>query len=99
LTNDHSRRTKGTPWNPELVPMVAQLVAHGLAITTYDVSVNGGTFWACIATSPTGPQQCGTQEAHQRDPGDPWSLGPARDASHDGVYRIGAATAAAPAVP
>jgi hypothetical protein len=97
--NIHSRRTKGTPWNADLVPMVAQLVARGLAITTYDVSWNGGAFWACIATSPTAPQDCGPHESHQHEPGEPWTLGPARDASHDGVYRIGAATAAAPAVP
>jgi hypothetical protein len=97
--NIHSRRIKGTPWNPELVPMVAQLVARGLAITTYDVANNGGAFWVCIATSPTAPQQCGARPSGQHDPGEVWSLGPARDASHDGVYRIGAATAAAPAVP
>jgi hypothetical protein len=97
--NIHSRRTKGTPWNPQLVPMVAQLVARGLPLTTYDVEWNGGAFWACIANSPTGPQQCGAHESTHTDPGAPWTLGPPRDASHDGVYRIGPATAAAPAVP
>ena len=51
--NIHSRRTKGTPWNPELVPMVAQLVARGLPLTTYDVEWNGGAFWACTTDSGT----------------------------------------------
>lgn len=97
--NIHSRRTKGTPWNAELVPMVAQLVARGLAITTFDVSWNGGTYWACVSTKPNEPPQCGSHEISRHEPGDPWTLGPARDASHDGVYRIGRATAAPPARP
>jgi hypothetical protein len=97
--NIHSRRTKGTRWDPELVPMIAQLVARGLAITTFDVSANGGTFWACISTSPTEPSKCGAHRAGGHEPGEPWTLGPARDASHDGVYHIGPSTAAAPARP
>lgn len=97
--NIHSRRTKGTRWNPELVPTVAHLVARGLAVTTFDVSSNGGTFWACIGTSPTDPPTCGTHESRRQEPGTPWSLGAARDDSHDGVYRVGSVTAAAPARP
>ncbi|HEY5943886.1 MAG TPA: hypothetical protein VIV40_00265, partial [Kofleriaceae bacterium] len=97
--NVHSRRTKGTRWNPELVPMVAQLVVRGLPITTFDVSSNGGSFWACIATGPSDPPQCGTHQSSRHEPGDPWTLGPAVDDSHDGTYRVGAVTAAAPALP
>ena len=96
--NLHSRRTKGTPWNPDLVPMVAHLVAHGLAVTTFDVAANGGTFWGCISDGPGEPQQCGEHENSRGESGEPWTLGPPRDPSHDGVYRVGATTASRPAL-
>lgn len=96
--NVHSRRTKGTPWDPELVPTVARLVERGLSVTTFDVSANGGTFWACMSKGPGEPQECG-EHPNRREPGEPWTLGPARDASHDGVYRVGATVASKPARP
>lgn len=96
--NVHSRRTKGTPWDPDLVPTVARLVERGLAVTSFDVSSNGGTFWACMAKGPGEPQECG-EHPNRREPGEPWTLGPARDSSHDGIYRVGATVASKPARP
>jgi len=97
--NVHSRRIKGTPWDPEAVPMIAHLVARGLHVATFDVSSQGGTYWACLSDGPGQPQRCGEQKAGRGEPGEPWTLGPARDASHDGVYRIGKMTASPPAAP
>lgn len=96
--NLHSRRTKGTPWDPDLVPLVAGLVARGLEITTFDVSSNGGTFWACMSDGPGDPERCGEHDHKGGEPAEPWTLGPARDPSHDGVYSVGATIASRPAL-
>jgi hypothetical protein len=96
--NIHSRRTKGTPWNPDLVPMVARLVARGFVIATFDVAANGGTFWGCISDGPEQPLRCSEHENRCVESGEPWTLGPALDPSHDGVYRVGTTTASRPAL-
>lgn len=93
--NIHSRRAK---WN-ELTPMVAHLVAAGLAVKTYDVSANGGTFWACMGEGD-GEPVCG-EHPMSKDPrhGTPWTIGPRRDDAHDGVYYVGKTMASFPARP
>jgi hypothetical protein len=88
--NFHSRRVRG---KPAVEPMVARLVARGFSITTFDVAANGGTFWACMDTG------CGIHDNEHADTGEPWTLGPPRDASHDGVYRVGKTQASLPARP
>jgi hypothetical protein len=96
--NFHSRRTKGALWDPELVPTVARLVERGLAVTSFDVSSNGGMNWGCMLKGPGEPRECG-EHPNRREPGEPWTLGPARDSSHDGIYRVGATVASKPARP
>lgn len=96
--NVHSRRTKGSSWDPDYVPLVAHLVDRGLPVTTFDVSANGGTFWGCVGRERDEPD-CGEHPNQQREPGEPWTLGPARDASHDGIYRVGPTHASPPARP
>lgn len=93
--NIHSRRTR---WN-ELTPMVAHLIAFGIAVKTYDVSANGGTYWACMSEGD-GEPVCG-EHAMSRDPhqGTPWTIGSPRDDAHDGVYYAGKTTASPPARP
>jgi hypothetical protein len=97
--NVHSRRTKGTSWDPEYVALVAHLVARGLPITTWNVSANGGSFWGCVSKGPDDEPTCGEHPNSGSETGDPWTLGPARDESHDGVYRVGPTTASPPARP
>ncbi|NVB78030.1 MAG: hypothetical protein HOV81_06510 [Kofleriaceae bacterium] len=95
--NIHSRRTKGTPWNPDLVPMVAHIAEAGPRVVTYDVSASGGEMWACMAT-PDHEPECGVHPNSDTAKGArPWTLGPAKDASHDGVYYVGVTKAAPPA--
>lgn len=94
--NVHSRRTKGTRWAPELVPTVAHLVAAKLPVTTFNVSANGGTLWACMSTDDHEPV-CGEHPNSNDGDGTPWTLGPARDAAHDGAYFVGATKASYPA--
>ncbi|MGE5181931.1 MAG: hypothetical protein ACM31C_07705 [Acidobacteriota bacterium] len=89
--NVHSRRTSFGA----IEPAVARLVARGLTVTTFDVSSTGGTFWACVERD--GHLVCGEQRQHRGEPGEPWTLGPPRDASHDAVYRVGETTASRPA--
>lgn len=96
--NIHSRRT---PWRDQ-VPLVAHLVAEKLPVKTYDVAARGGTIWACIrrADQPGQEPVCGEHPMNDHgDAGPVWSLGPPRDDSHDGVYRVGATTASPPANP
>lgn len=93
--NIHSRRAK---WN-ELTPMVAHLIASGVAVKTYDVSAAGGTFWACTSEGG-GELVCGEHEMSS-DPrsGVPWTIGSPRDDAHDGVYYVGRTNASPPARP
>ncbi|HEY5926310.1 MAG TPA: hypothetical protein VIV11_31710 [Kofleriaceae bacterium] len=86
--NVHSRRTKGTPWDPELVPTVAHLVAAKLPVVTFNVSAAGGSMWACMST-PDHEPNCGEHPNRDDGPGTPWTLGPRRDDAHDGVYFVG----------
>lgn len=92
--NIHSRRTK---WN-EVTPLVMHLADANLAVKTHDVSASGGTFWACLATGDHEPV-CGEHPMHDGGKGVPWTLGPPRDPSHDGVYHVGKTSAAFPAKP
>jgi hypothetical protein len=93
--NIHSRRTR---WN-ETTPLVAHLVDAKLQVKTHDVAAAGGTMWACRAT-PDHEPVCGEHPMSKDDsPGTPWTLGPKRDDSHDGVYYVGATKAAFPAKP
>jgi hypothetical protein len=94
--NVHSRRTKGTPWDPSLVPTVARLLAANLPVTTFDVSAAGGTMWACLST-PDHVPDCGEHPNSNGGPGTPWTLGPPRDDAHDGVYYVGPTHASYPA--
>ena len=94
--NVHSRRTKGTPWDPELVPTVAHLAAAKLPVTTFNVSARGGTLWACMST-PDHEPNCGEHPNSDDGPGTPWTLGPRRDDAHDGVYFVGPTKASYPA--
>ena len=88
--NVHSRRVRGISWDPSFVPLVAHLVEAGVDVTTLDASPRGGTFWA-ITDDGTG-----VHASADRGPGEPWTLGPPRDAAHDGVYYIGVTTASYP---
>ena len=90
--NIHSRKQR---WR-ELVPLVAHLIAAKLPVTTFNVSSNGGTFWGCVGTDDHEPV-CGVHDNHDDGPGKPWTLGPARDNAHDGVYFVGKTTASPPA--
>lgn len=93
--NIHSRRTK---WN-EVTPLVTHLVDAKLLVRTHDVSAAGGTMWACIAVGDHEPE-CGEHPMAKDDAaGTPWTLGPAKDPSHDGVYYVGPTKAAFPAKP
>jgi hypothetical protein len=92
--NIHSRHTK---WN-EVTPLVNHLVDAKLAVKTHDVSSAGGTMWACMAT-PDHEPVCGEHPNSNHGAGTPWTFGPARDASHDAVYYVGATKAAFPAKP
>lgn len=95
--NVHSRRTKGTSFNPDLVPMVAHIAEAGPRVVTYDVSASGGEVWACMATADHEPV-CGVHPNSDTANGArPWTLGPARDDAHDGVYYVGVTKAAPPA--
>ena len=97
--NIHSRRIKGTPWNKDLVPMVAHIAEAGPRVVTYDVSASGGEMWACMATADHEPE-CGVHPNSDTANGaTPWTLGPAKDAAHDGVYYVGVTKAALPAKP
>lgn len=93
--NIHSRRT---PWN-SITPLVAHLVAAKLPVTTYDVAASGGTMWSCLATDDHEPV-CGSHpNGRDTTKGMAWTLGPARDSSHDGTYFVGDTKASPPAVP
>ena len=95
--NIHSRRTTGTPWNRDLVPTIAHLVARNLPVATFDVSSDGGMMWACMSTE-NHDAVCGEHPNRKGSvPGTPWTLGPARDDTHDGVYFVGPTKATAPA--
>jgi hypothetical protein len=95
--NVHSRRIKGVPWDPELVPAVAHLVARGLPVTTFNVSARRGTFWACMG-EPGREPTCGVHP-NSNDGGDMpvGTIGPSCDDTHDGAYYVGATTASYPA--
>jgi hypothetical protein len=93
--NIHSRRTK---WNAT-TPLVSHLVDAKLPIKTHDISAAGGTMWSCIAT-PDHEPVCGEHPMRvDTPPGTPWTFGPPRDDSHDGVYFVGPTKASVPAKP
>ena len=94
--NVHSRKKKGTEWDPNLVPTVAHLVEAKLPVTTFNVSSRGGTMWACMST-PDHEPVCGEHPNADNGPGTPWTLGPPREDAHDGVYFVGETKASYPA--
>jgi hypothetical protein len=94
--NIHSRRIKGTKWDPDLVPTVAHLVAAKLPVVSFNVSPRGGKMWACMST-PDHEPVCGEHDMHDGGPGEPWTVGPAKDDAHDGVYYVGPTKASYPA--
>ncbi len=89
--NVHSRRVRGAPWDADLVPAAAHVAARGLPLATFDVAANGGTFWATM-------EHTGVHDNCVDDDGEPWTFGPPRDDTHDGVYRVGPTTASPPAI-
>lgn len=93
--NVHSRRTKDTRWDPDLVPTVAHLVAAKLPVTTFNVSAGGGTMWVCMG-GPDEEPSCGEHPNSDDGPGTAWTLGPPRDDAHDGVYFVGPTKASFP---
>ena len=93
--NIHSRK-QPPPQRPDLVPAVAHLVAAKLPVKTFDASANGGTFWGCVSTDDHEPV-CGVHENGKGADGKPWTLGPAPDAAHDGLYFVGTTNASHPA--
>jgi hypothetical protein len=97
--NVHSRRIKGTSWDPELVPTVAHLVARGLSVMTFNVSSRGGTMWAIMGTRDQEPR-CGVHPLSDHGDDAPvWTIGLSGDDAHDGKYYVGRATASHPARP
>jgi hypothetical protein len=95
--NVHSRKTPypGMPGKP----LVAHLVDKKLPITTYDVSATGGTMWACVSKDGV-DAGCGVHpNGNDGGKGKPWTLGPANDPSHDGVYFVGETKASMPVQP
>jgi hypothetical protein len=89
--NVHSRKT---PFRGAET-LVGHLIASKLTVRTHDVSASGGTMWAC-----TGDDEvvCG-EHPNGNDGGAqaPWTVGPARDDSHDAVYFVGPTKASRPA--
>jgi hypothetical protein len=89
--NVHSRKT---PFRGSET-LVSHLIANKITVRTHDVSASGGTMWACIGDDEV---VCG-EHPNGNDAGTqpPWTVGPARDDSHDAVYFVGPTKASRPA--
>jgi hypothetical protein len=90
--NIHSRLTPDTS-----TTLVGYLGGRGLGLTTFDVSANGGSMWACMSLTRDGEVTCGVHQRKTSNPGEAWTLGLPRDESHDGTYHVGTMTASPPA--
>jgi hypothetical protein len=89
--NVHSRKT---PFR-DTETLVGHLLANKLTVRTHDVSASGGTMWACLGDDEA---VCGEHPNRNDDSAQtPWTVGPARDDSHDAVYFVGPTKASRPA--
>jgi hypothetical protein len=88
----------GAPWDAGFVPAAALVIARGVPVAAFAEAADGGTFWGIVGARAE-DARCGVH-ANRRDvdgTGARWTLGAARDAGSDGVYRVGATTASMPA--
>jgi hypothetical protein len=50
----HSWKTKGTPWDPEYLPMGYRLAESSINVRSVGRSTPAGTAWTCSGTTPDG---------------------------------------------
>lgn len=98
--NLHSRTAKGVPWDPDLLPMGAQLKRRYPRLRSVDFASAGGSTWACIMAAEGGAQECAEHALSGRDRGDRpfvelWSEPDER--GYDGIYYLGPISASPPA--
>lgn len=91
--NLHNRTRPGLPWDPSAVPMGVHVRGQAASALSLDVRYVGGSAWIC-------QESCGRAEVGGSPEGEPRriALGAPDEHGHDGVYAVGAITAAAPAV-
>jgi hypothetical protein len=91
--NIHARTAKGTPWDPDLVPMGAHLRIADAPVRSLDVVHAGGSAWVCMMGGT-----CGAAELPGKDRGPtPFVEAVTDRPGFDAVYYVGALTASPPA--
>jgi erythromycin esterase-like protein len=92
--NIHASTVKGTPWDPDLVPMGAHLRSADAPVRSVDVRYAGGTAWVCMMDGG-----CGAAELTGRDRGPaPFVEAITDRPGFDAIYYVGALTASPPAI-
>jgi hypothetical protein len=94
--NVHAKLTRGAPWSADFVPMGWHLVEATREIISLNVRYSGGSAWACMGPAAG---DCAAQEMQGKDEGPaPFvRLLGTRESGYDGVFYVGAITAARPA--
>ncbi|MBM7118301.1 hypothetical protein [Archangium primigenium] len=98
--NLHPRQVQGLPWNKQYRPMGLRLAEQRPNVYSLDIAYKSGTAWIC-AVSPAQSLECGARPAKGRDLGDRYfvQLFGGRDGQgYDGIFYVGAVSAALPAV-
>lgn len=98
--NVHTRTRKGTPWDPEFIPMGMSLREVVPTLVALDFRSAGGSMWACMS-SEDNEMNCGPAELRGSDRGDEAFVErfeEADDKGFDGIAYLGTATASEPAV-
>lgn len=99
--NLHSRIAKGSPWDPEFLPM-GYFIRQGIgerSLVALNLSTSGGTAWTCQGSTA---ESCGAQRFGGRGEGEGWRVtvdgDEPGDDGHHGRYFVGAMNASPPAV-
>jgi hypothetical protein len=95
--NLHTRRVRGTPWDPQAENMGYLVARRHPDLLSLDVVYSGGAIWACLDPDPA---HCGVQPVHGKSQGKPRSVKLYDKVSPEGFngsYDVGVLTASAPA--
>jgi len=97
--NYHARKSIGAPWDPGMRWMASFLARHERGLITLNVRAPPGTAWMCLQEEDGG-QSCGSHPLSGTDApasGRAIELEPNVKLGYDGIYRVSAMTASAPA--
>jgi hypothetical protein len=92
--NMHARLSRGTPWNPDLVPFARHLKEHVANVISLDAHYPAGSAWMCApvcGATPLNPTGAGKRPA-----GNAQIVYSAKDPAFSGYFRVDSITASRP---